>query len=117
MKFKKGFYAYIGSAQNSLEKRILRHFSKEKKMRWHIDYLLAHAKIKEVWIKENASKQEECETARIFAKTLSFVKGFGSGDCTCKSHLFYSENEKSFENLLRILRFKESNPNFCKSVL
>ena len=36
--FKKGFYAYIGSAFVSLEQRITRHFSTKKKLYWHIDY-------------------------------------------------------------------------------
>ena len=40
-KFRKGLYAYVGSAQNSLEKRIERHFRSKKKKHWHIDYLLA----------------------------------------------------------------------------
>ena len=39
-KFKKGYYVYIGSAMNSLVARINRHLSDDKKMHWHIDYLL-----------------------------------------------------------------------------
>lgn len=39
-KFKKGWYVYIGSAMNSLVPRIKRHLSDDKKMHWHIDYLL-----------------------------------------------------------------------------
>jgi len=31
IKFEKGYYTYVGSAQNNLEKRIERHFRKEKK--------------------------------------------------------------------------------------
>jgi len=38
--FEKGLYAYVGSAQNSLEKRIARHVRKGKRKFWHIDYLL-----------------------------------------------------------------------------
>lgn len=34
--FNKGIYSYVGSAQNNLEKRIMRHLSKIKKMHWHI---------------------------------------------------------------------------------
>ena len=39
-KFKKGFYVYIGSAMNSLIPRVNRHLSDDKKMHWHVDYLL-----------------------------------------------------------------------------
>ena len=38
--FRKGFYAYVGSDQNNLEKRIARHLRRNKRIFWHIDYLL-----------------------------------------------------------------------------
>ena len=103
--FRKGFYLYVGSAQNSLDTRIKRHFYQNKKLRWHIDYLLKHAKIKEVWIKENAAKVEECTTARCFEANFLFVKNFGSSDCTCSSHLFYSKSERRFKKFLEKLHF------------
>ena len=106
IKFLKGFYIYIGSAQNSLEKRITRHFSQNKKIRWHIDYLLEYSEIKKVWIKENAIKSEECKTAQIFAKNFCFIPGFGASDCTCKSHLFYSKKEKEIEKILTNSEFR-----------
>jgi len=43
--FEPGRYAYIGSAMNGLQQRVARHLRKEKALRWHIDYLLAHAEI------------------------------------------------------------------------
>lgn len=87
--FKKGFYIYTGSARKNLDKRIERHFKKEKKKFWHIDYLLSHcsAEIKGVWI---THKYGECEIANFFLKNrIDFIKNFGSSDCRCKSHLFY----------------------------
>ncbi len=89
LKFQNGFYAYIGSAQNSLEKRIERHLSKRKKLRWHIDYLLEQGEIKEVWIKKNASRREECSIAEIFSTMFTPVRKFGASDCRCEAHLFY----------------------------
>lgn len=86
--FNKGFYLYAGSALNGLEQRIQRHFRKQKKMHWHIDYLLQHAKIKSVFYKEN-NIREECNIAKELDKKLILVPGFGCSDCTCKSHLFY----------------------------
>ena len=92
--FKKGYYLYVGSALGrsaSLENRIKRHLSKKKKLRWHIDYLLARqeAEIESVIIIPS-KKRTECLVSksieRIADKT---VKGFGSTDCKCKGHLHY----------------------------
>jgi len=87
--FDKGLYAYAGSAQNNLEKRVKRHLSKQKKIFWHIDYLLAHkhVKIAEVFFK-SAEKSEECRFAAEMAKSSLPMTGFGSSDCKCASHLY-----------------------------
>ena len=95
--FKKGCYAYVGSALNSLEGRINRHMRKDKKFHWHIDYLLDKTKIVDVFCKKSKRK-EECETANIFSNFES-IKGFGCSDCKCKSHLFYVDKNK-IENIL-----------------
>lgn len=102
--FKKGFYVYVGSAMNNLDKRINRHLSKDKKLHWHIDYLLEKAQILEVYIKENTVK-EECKTAHIFAGKLERIPGFGCSDCKCDSHLFYS-SDKNIKHLLTDIGFK-----------
>ena len=44
--FERGLYAYVGSAQNNLEKRIERHLRKAKRKFWHIDYLLENSRVK-----------------------------------------------------------------------
>ena len=36
--FPAGYYVYTGSAKRNLEARIQRHLSKEKRLKWHIDY-------------------------------------------------------------------------------
>jgi Uri superfamily endonuclease len=89
VKFEKAVYAYIGSAQNNLEKRIRRHLSSTKKIRWHIDYLLAHphARIEHVFYKQ-AGKKAECAAAVLLEKSEKAIKGFGCSDCRCNSHLF-----------------------------
>ena len=46
LKFSKGIYAYVGSAQNGIKKRIARHLKKRKRKFWHIDYLLAQRCVK-----------------------------------------------------------------------
>jgi len=87
LNFKKGIYIYIGSAQNNLEKRLARHKSKTKKLHWHIDYLLKHAKIIKVLTKKG-KKSLECKTAQHLLKIQEPIKGFGCSDCKCISHLF-----------------------------
>ncbi|MFH1234062.1 MAG: GIY-YIG nuclease family protein [Candidatus Diapherotrites archaeon] len=97
--FPKGTYAYVGSAQNSLEKRIARHKSKKKKIFWHIDYVLALkcAKIITVLYKK-AGKAEECRIARKLSKTGTPVKNFGCSDCKCESHFFKIENHNKLSD-------------------
>jgi len=46
--FPKAFYAYVGSATNGLEARLARHLRKEKRLHWHIDYLLKEARLLEI---------------------------------------------------------------------
>lgn len=86
--FNNGFYVYTGSALNGLEQRIQRHLRRQKKMHWHIDYLLQHTKIINIFYKEN-NIREECDIARELDKQLVSIPGFGCSDCACKSHLFY----------------------------
>lgn len=87
--FKKGLYAYIGSAQSNLIHRLKRHFRREKRLFWHIDYLLNQrgAKVVKVFYKE-ADKSGECLLAQVISKKGTPVAGFGCSDCHCKSHLF-----------------------------
>jgi Uri superfamily endonuclease len=87
--FDKGLYAYVGSAQNNLEKRVERHLSKQKKNFWHIDYLLANESVNIIGVFfKTAEKSEECEFAAELAKSSLPVTGFGSSDCECASHLY-----------------------------
>jgi Uri superfamily endonuclease len=95
--FKKGFYIYAGSALNRLEKRIERHMGKEKKKRWHIDYLLDKAEIVKVIYAETDARVE-CSIAGKLNQNLESIKKFGCSDCKCKSHLFYSINLNDLNN-------------------
>ncbi len=64
IRFQRGTYAYVGSAQNGLEKRVARHLSDKKTLFWHIDYLLnnRYAKVAKVFYR-TAGKSEECRIA------------------------------------------------------
>ncbi len=105
--FRKGFYCYIGSAQNNLEKRLQRHLKLKKKKKWHIDYFREHAEVKAVFIKINAKKEEECESAKVLKEFFIPVPRFGCSDCSCKSHLFYSPNFMHLKKILLSLGLEE----------
>ena len=113
--FRKGYYAYVGSGMGSLEKRIERHLKSGKKKFWHIDYLLAKGSISKVVYFESGRK--ECELAKKIAETSKGISKFGSSDCKCRSHLFYSENplEKQVLGIIRSLPGSRSPLRIAKS--
>ncbi|MBO8182980.1 MAG: GIY-YIG nuclease family protein [Archaeoglobus sp.] len=89
--FEKGYYIYCGSAMNNLEKRIERHFSKEKKLRWNIDYL--SVKIRPITAFGIISEEKiECWLSKELSKIFDEFDEFGAADCSCKTHLFYSQS-------------------------
>ena len=90
--FKKGYYFYVGSALNGLNQRIQRHLRQDKKLHWHIDYLLQYAKIVDVFYRVSKDR-EECKIGSKLGEKLPFISGFGCSDCKCLSHLFYGSKE------------------------
>jgi sugar fermentation stimulation protein A len=90
-RFPRGYYIYIGSALKGLGARVARHCRKEKKCFWHIDYLLEHARVIDVWTHASAARLE-CQWARA-ALTLSNARvvapRFGASDCHCAAHLVH----------------------------
>ena len=88
-----GYYAYVGSARGpgGLPARLARHLRKRKKPHWHVDYLLEHASIVEIW-QASSSERLECPWARAVLALPGAqvsVPGFGSSDCSCHTHLAY----------------------------
>jgi len=93
--FKKGYYFYIGRApRETVSKRISRHRQRIKKLFWHIDYLSSSKYIR--FIKSAVFDTRECTLAEALGRHFTYIDGFGSSDCNCVSHLFYSENLKNF---------------------
>lgn len=95
-RFPKRYYIYTGSARKNLPSRIERHKRKNnKKLRWHIDYLLncKYAEVKNVLIYDYGKFCECSLNRKIMRKKGSeiIVKGFGSSDCKnkCPAHLVY----------------------------
>ncbi len=85
VEFKKGYYMYVGSAKRI--SRVCRHFKKEKKLKWHIDYLTVEAEVVCAYLFD----KEECELSKMLSKEYEGIRGFGCSDCKCKTHLYYSE--------------------------
>jgi Uri superfamily endonuclease len=92
--FKKGMYAYVGSAQRGLESRVSRHLIQAKRRKfWHVDYLLNHDSVEVVDVLHKvANKPEECKIGEKLEERGVAVRKIGSSDCTCTSHLFRIEN-------------------------
>jgi len=44
-----GYYVYVGSALGGLASRLRRHLRSEKRLHWHIDYLLRQAAVAQIW--------------------------------------------------------------------
>lgn len=86
--FAAGRYVYTGSAKRHIEARIARHLAQEKKIRWHIDYLLAAPGVRVLTVRRLA--MPECEANMSVGGEVS-VPGFGSSDCRagCASHLMW----------------------------
>jgi N-glycosylase/DNA lyase len=100
VKFRKGYYCYIGSAMTNLEKRIKRHYSKDKKRYWHIDYFLEHAKLLGFRSLEMTNREECWLAEQIRKMSDGEVRRFGCTDCRCGSHLQYFKR-----NPLKMARF------------
>ncbi len=69
--------------------RLNRHLKDVKKLHWHIDYLLRYAKI-EIILYGQCYSDKECLLANELSRTFKLLPGFGSTDCRCTSHLFFS---------------------------
>lgn len=96
-----GYYAYIGSAfgLSGIAPRVERHKTKNTNQHWHIDYIKPHLDFEGLWYSYDQQKREH-----QWAFSMSRMKGvivpfahFGSSDCNCQSHLFYSCEPFDFE--------------------
>ena len=97
--FPAGYYLYLGSALGGLAGRLGRHLRRDKKPRWHIDYLLPHCNLVEVW-HVMSEERLEClwrQAAQAMPGARILAPGFGSSDCRCPSHLIYLPTPPAFD--------------------
>jgi Uri superfamily endonuclease len=84
--FPAGRYVYTGSAVRGLDARIARHLRREKRLRWHIDYLLHAPGVSVTGVIR--SGRAECALNRATPGRIA-ANGFGASDCRagCGAHL------------------------------
>ena len=96
LRLKPGFYIYIGSAfgPGGLKARISHHRRLSKHPRWHIDYLRTVTGLHRVWYTyDSIHREHQWAKTMLRMKNASIpLEGFGSSDCSCKSHLLFNHN-------------------------
>ncbi len=91
--FKLGTYVYIGSAMNSISKRVQRHVKKNKKVHWHLDYLTIspYVEIEKVYAFYGSRVEEEISMK--FSKRYDSVNNFGASDMKSVNSNLYFVND------------------------
>jgi Uri superfamily endonuclease len=110
LKISEGLYAYVGSAfgGGGINSRVSRHIKVNKKCRWHVDYLRRHMRMKEIWthIGNRDNEHHFAKVLTTFSGAEIPMKGFGSSDCNCLTHLIkLSEVPEVFDEDFTILKF------------
>jgi len=123
-RLRRGYYLYTGSAlgagSTSLERRLQRHGTRSKRVRWHIDFLTSRPSCRfmgAVYLVSN--KRLECianESISKEFKLLPVLPGIGASDCNCGGHLLGPELRLSKMALLNRLvnvycRLARSDPS------
>jgi len=113
--FPAGWYAYAGSAlgPGGLEARLARHRRAEKRLHWHIDYLLPHGTLETIWQLVSPSRLECAWAAAIRALpgAETPVSGFGASDCRCSAHLVYFRDRPGDRLITEALH--DTSPESC----
>jgi len=90
LNFREGIYTYTGSAMGGLSRRINHYLKEIERPFWHIDAIIPRFKLTTLWLFPSNIRQE-CQIAHLFSQEpgATPIKGFGSSDCRCFTHLFY----------------------------
>jgi len=106
-----GYYVYVGSAwgPGGLKARISRHLRRDKKPRWHIDWLTVSSRVRVVDVYVLPGYRDEGRLASILSEAGECpVRGFGSSDDPGNEcHLFYLGSSKEvFEDLIGSMEWR-----------
>ena len=105
LNFQQGYYIYVGSAMGNkgsttLLNRVKRHVdsSNNKKIHWHIDYLLdcEYSSIFKIFLIPSAERLECFFSNELKFTCDDYINHFGSSDCDCDSHLYYFSQLRDF---------------------
>lgn len=99
-----GLYAYVGSAMNGLRARTDRHLHGGARKHWHIDHLLPLTSERSALLIRSEA-DIECTVAGVvqaWEGVTTPIKGFGSSDCRCRSHLFCLVDEEKMHIASRL---------------
>jgi Uri superfamily endonuclease len=100
VRFSEGWYVYCGSAQGPgglvrVARHLRVHTSGISAPRWHIDYLLCSTSFGLMASVSAPGRERENECRIAGSLSGEPVYGFGCSDCSCRSHLFfYQENPR-----------------------
>jgi len=108
--FPQGHYLYVGSAMKNLTARVDHHRRLAKRPHWHIDYLRPSASSFQA-LPIRASVPLECDIAKAASRLFEAAHtGFGSSDCGCETHLFFSRENplylQGFHDFLQSFRMR-----------
>ena len=96
LRIKPGYYIYIGSAfgPGGLKARVSHHRRISKPPSWHVDYLRAVTYLRGVWYTyDSIHREHQWVEVMLRMRNASIpLEGFGSSDCSCKSHLIFNQN-------------------------
>jgi Uri superfamily endonuclease len=105
IRFARGYYSYVGSARRGMRSRIARHLAREKRKRWHIDWLTTQPCVVPLSVVSTDRTGLECGMAAVLSSRTNLrVEGFGCSDCGCRSHLYYFSNNDALAAALEGLR-------------
>jgi len=108
--FSAGWHCYIGSALGPgglvrLERHLKLAADKDKKPKWHIDYLLTSPQFAVAYaVSAPTTDPLECRLAETLAQGGAGVPRFGCSDCGCPSHLLYRAREPKKEIIAAFTR-------------
>jgi Uri superfamily endonuclease len=97
----RGYYVYIGSAfgPGGIKSRLRHHGKISSTPHWHIDYLRIETVIYKAYA-FYSYKHRECDWAAVIAEnsdSIEPLKGFGSSDCKCRTHLYFFRTSKMLD--------------------
>jgi sugar fermentation stimulation protein A len=107
----KGLCLYTGSALgrggSSIEKRVSRHYRKNKRIKWHVDFLTVRPEIVvKMAVCLESSERFECRISQLIISKLHakpLVLRAGATDCSCDGHLLFLRFTDDINKILSIL--------------